>query len=243
MTEFLSAFTWIFDPAHSMGPGGIPARVSEHVWYSLLTILIAAVIAIPIGIAIGHTGRGRSVAVQISGALRALPTLGLVILLALLMSLGLIAPLIALVILAIPPILAGAYSALESVDRATIDAALGVGMTQWQVLSRVELPLGLPLIMGGLRSAALQVIATWTVAGILPVGGLGRYLIDGLAVKDYAQMLAGSVLVIALALITDGLFALVQRLTVPRGVGAGRQTGETVKTPNRRTRATISITS
>ncbi|MEO6826257.1 MAG: ABC transporter permease subunit [Microbacteriaceae bacterium] len=243
MTEFLSAFAWIFDPAHSIGPGGIPARVTEHVWYSLMTILIAAAIAIPIGVAIGHTGRGRSVAVQISGALRALPTLGLVILLALLMSLGLVPPTIALVVLAIPPILAGAYSALESVNRATIDAARAVGMTQWQVLFKVELPLGLPLIMGGLRSAALQVIATWTVAGILPVGGLGRYLIDGLSVKDYAQMLAGSVLVVALALVVDALFAVVQKLTVPRGVSAGRQAGEIVKTPSRRNRATLSINS
>jgi len=108
------------------------------------------------------------------------------------------------------------------VDRRTIDAARAMGMTELQILFKVEIPLSLPLLIGGIRSAALQVIATWTVAAILPVGGLGRFLFDGLAVQRYDEMLGGSILVIALALVTDGVFALVQRLVVPRGVTAGK---------------------
>lgn len=236
MTDFIAAFAWIGDPAHWSGPTGIGARLLEHIGYSALTLLLAAVIAIPIGLAIGHTGKGRGLAISLSGALRAIPTLGLVVFLALeLGGLDITSPLIALTILAIPPVLAGAYAGVESVDRRTIDAARAVGMTEFQILTRVELPLGLPLLIGGLRSAALQVIATWTVAAILPVGGLGRFLFDGLALRDYPQMLAGSILVVALALVVDGLFAIVQRLVVPRGVVASRVEDVRVKTSRRRT--------
>ncbi|MCX7522287.1 ABC transporter permease [Microbacterium sp. STN6] len=222
MSSFIAAFGWIFDPAHNVGPDGIPARLGEHMLYTLLTLVIAAAVAVPIGFLIGHTGRGRGLAVQISGGLRSLPTLGLVILLALLLGIGLIGPLIALVVIAIPPLLAGAYAGVESVDRATVDAARAVGMTEWQILWKVEVPIGLPLIVGGLRSAALQAIATWTVAAYIPLGGLGRYLYDALPLRDYPQMLAGAILVIALALVVDGLFAIVQRLVTPRGVSEGR---------------------
>ncbi|GAB3577675.1 ABC transporter permease [Leifsonia lichenia] len=235
MTDILAAFAWIFDPANWAGAGGIPVRLGEHLWYSLLTLLLAAVIALPIGFAIGHTGRFRGLAVGISGALRAIPTLGLVVYLALItLNLTIVPPLIALTILAIPPVLAGAYSGLESVDRRTIDAARAMGMTELQILFKVELPLSLPLIIGGLRSAALQVIATWTVAAILPVGGLGRYLFDGLAVQKYDEMLGGSILVIVLALVADGVFAIVQRLVVPRGVTAGKIQDVRTKDPWRR---------
>ncbi|MFF1632955.1 ABC transporter permease [Leifsonia sp. NPDC058248] len=223
MTDIFAAFGWLFTPANWSGPSGIPVRLGEHVGYSVLTLLLAVVIAIPIGLAIGHTGRFRGFAVGVSGAFRAIPTLGLVIYLAVaLANFTILPPLIALTILAIPPVLAGAYSGVESVDPRTVDAARAMGMTEFQILTKVELPLALPLLIGGVRSAGLQVIATWTVAAILPVGGLGRYLIDGLAVQDYPEMLGGSILVVALALVVDGLFALVQRFVVPRGVIAGQ---------------------
>jgi osmoprotectant transport system permease protein len=236
MNQIAAAFAWILDPAHLVGPDGVPARLGEHLEYSVLTLLIVAVIALPIGFAIGHSGRGIGLSVQVSGGLRALPTLGLVLFLALEIpgGIGLGPPLIALVILAIPPVLAGAYSGIAAVDRSTIDAARAIGMTEWQILWKVEVPLGLPLIIGGLRSAMLQAIATWTVAAILPLGGLGRYLFDAIPVRDYPKMLAGSILVIMLALVVDGLFALAQRVVVPRGVtarsasadgGAGVNTG------------------
>lgn len=230
MTDIFSAFAWLADPAHWAGGDGVPTRVGEHLLYSLITLVLASAIAVPIGLAIGHTGRFRGLAVALSGALRALPTLGLVIYLALLLNPafgslppgGLVAPLIALTILAIPPVLAGAYAGVEAVDPQTVDAARSMGMTELQILRRVELPLALPLLIGGVRSAALQVIATWTVAAILPLGGLGRYLYDGLPVQRYDEMLAGSVLVIALALVVDGAFALTQRFVVPRGVVRGQ---------------------
>jgi osmoprotectant transport system permease protein len=232
MTDFLAAFQWLFEPANWAGPGGIPARTGEHIVYTLLTLLIASVIALPIGFLIGHTGRLRGLAVGVSGALRALPTLGLVVYLALIMAnISIVPPLIALTILAIPPLLAGAYSGLESVNRSTIDAARAIGMTEWQIFAKVELPLSLPLVLGGLRSGALQVIATWTVAAILPVGGLGRFLFDGLPVQNYAEMLGGSIIVVVLALVVDGLFALTQKLVVPRGVTAGTVRAARAKDP------------
>ncbi len=234
MTDFFAAFAWIGDPTHWVGPDGIPTRLAEHIAYSALTLLIAGIIAIPIGLLIGHTGRGREFAVGLSGALRAIPTLGLLVYLSLqIAGLGIQAPLIALTVLAIPPVLAGAYSGVETLDKRMIDAARSMGMTEFQILLKVELPLGLPLLIGGLRSAALQVIATWTVAAFLPVGGLGRYIIDGLPVLRYDEMLAGSILVVGLALVTDGLFALLQKFVVPRGVVAGRTKEVRVKTVRR----------
>lgn len=238
MNDSTDAIAWLLDPANWTGAGSIPQRLAEHIGYSALTLVIAMAIAIPIGLWIGHAGGRpddvsagvtqalpgifRSVAISFTGGLRALPTLGLVVLLALWLGIGLIAPLIALVILALPPLLAGAYAGVESVDPLTTDAARATGFTGWGVLTRVEIPLALPLIVGGIRSAALQVIATWTVAAYLPLGGLGRFIYDGLPVRNYGEMLGGSLLVIALALVVDGLFALAQRLATPRGVIAGR---------------------
>ncbi|WP_306769959.1 ABC transporter permease [Microbacterium karelineae] len=225
MNVFASALAWLGDAANWGGPAGIAARATEHLAYSGLTLAIAVAIAVPIGVWVGHTGRGRDVVVPLTGALRALPTLGLVTLLALLMGSGLLPPLLALVILAIPPILAGTYSGIEAIAPETRGAARAVGFTTAQTVWQVELPLALPLIAGGVRSAALQVIATWTVAAFLPLGGLGRFLIDGLAVRDYAQMLGGSLIVIALALVADLAFAAVERALTPRGVRGSHYRG------------------
>lgn len=230
MNSYSQAFAWLADAAHWSGAAGIPQRVLEHLGYTGLTLVVAIAIALPVGLFIGHTGRGRDIVVPFTGALRALPTLGLLIVLALAVGSGILAPLIALVILALPPIIAGAYSGLESVSREVIDAARSVGFTGSGVLWKVEVPLALPLIVGGIRSAALQVIATWTVAAYLPLGGLGRFLYDALPNQDYAQLLAGSILVIVLALLVDGLFALIQRLVTPRGVSAGRTADIRTKT-------------
>lgn len=203
---------WLTDHAHWVGDDGVPHRLVQHVGYSALTVAVASAVAIPIGLWIGHTGRLRGLAIAVTGALRALPTLGVLTYFVLLSGIGLKAPILALTLLAIPPLLAGAYSGLETVDRATIDAARGIGMTEWQVLRKVEVPLALPLIVGGVRSATLQVVATATVAAYVGLGGLGRYLIDGLALGDYPRMAAGSVLVIVVALVLDGIFVLLQRL-------------------------------
>lgn len=245
MTFFLDALAFIFDPANWVGDKGIAARLFQHLGLTGVSILITAVIAVPLGLLIGHTGRGRGFVIGFTGAARALPTFGVMILFVLIgisFGQGLSAgPVIAvLVILAIPPLLAGAYAGVEAVDRLTIDAARAQGMTEWQLLTRVELPLALPLLVGGLRSATLQVVATATIAAYVAQGGLGRYLIEGIQSRDYLRALVGAILVAALALLLDGLLAVVQRLVVPRGVsrGATRTTGSTARRPSRSSGAT-----
>jgi osmoprotectant transport system permease protein len=218
MNLFADAVDWILDPANYTGLNAIPLRLAQHLLFTMVTLLIASVIAIPLGYLIGHTGRGRGLAVTTSGGLRAIPTLGLLTLVALWVGVGVVAPYVALTVLAIPPILAGAYTGFEAIDRRTVDAARAVGMSELQIVRKVEVPLGLPLLIGGLRSATLQVIATATLAAYVADLGLGRYLFSGLKTRDYAEMLGGSILVILLALLLEGIFALIQRFVVPRGV-------------------------
>ena len=224
MILFLDALNWILDSNNYVGSGAIPTRLLQHVVFTFVTLLIASAIAVPLGFLIGHTGRGRGLAVAVSGGLRALPTLGLLTLVALWVGIGLDAPYVALTVLAIPPVLAGAYTGFEAIDRVTIDAARAVGMSEWQIVRKVEIPLGLPLLMGGFRSATLQVVATATLAAFVADFGLGRYLFTGLKTRDYAEMLGGSLLVILLALVLEGIFSVIQRVVVPPGVTAGRPT-------------------
>lgn len=219
MSELLA---WLQDPDHWSGADGVPTRVVEHLVYAAIALVIAAALALPLGVWIGHTGRGRALVVGLSGALRSLPSLGLLTFLAIVLNLSLrqaiVPSTIVLVVLAFPSLLAGAYAGVESVEDDVVDAARAAGHSETQVVTRVELPLALPLIVGGLRSAALQVVATTTIAAYLGLGGLGRYLFDGLGVRDYPKMLAGAVLVTALALAGDVLLAGLQRLITPRGV-------------------------
>ncbi|GAA3034225.1 ABC transporter permease [Microbacterium dextranolyticum] len=223
MNAFADALAWIFSPDRLTGSLPLPLAIGQHLAFTFGSVAVAALIAIPLGWLIGHTGRGREIAVALSGAARALPSLGLVVLLVLLM--GVVhkteAAVVAFVLLAIPSILAGAYAGFEAIDRTVIDAGRAVGMTDWQILWRIEVPLGLPLLIGGLRSAALQVVATVTVAAYVGLGGLGFFIIQGIQVRSFPQILGSSLLVVALALLLDGAFALLQRLVVPRGV-AGR---------------------
>ena len=203
--------------SHWVGEGGIAARLGEHLWYSVLAVLLALVLAFPVGLFIGHTGRGKIVLVSLSNTLRALPSLGIMTLLVLLMGLGLFPPLVALILIAIPPILAGVYSGVANVDALVVDSARALGMKDSRIILQVELPLALPLMLGGLRSALLQVIATATIAAYVNLGGLGRYIFDGLALYDYGQVMVGAVLVTTLALLVDGLLALlIARLSPAR---------------------------
>ncbi len=232
MNFFADALAWIFDPAHFAMTNGIGPRTADHLLYTGVTMLIAMAIAIPLGLLIGHTGKGRTFVILTSTAFRALPTLGFLLFIILFAGLGLWPFVLVMVVLAVPPLLAGVYSGLESVDRGTIDAARGVGMSEWQILTKVEIPLALPLILGGIRSATLQVIATATIAGYVGLTGLGRFLIEGLALRDYTLAIVGAILVAVLAIVTDGLLALVQRLVVPRGVSRGM--ARTTSTRSRR---------
>lgn len=218
-----SALTWLFEPAHWTGPTGIPARILEHLGYTALTVLIAAVIAVPIGALIGHTGRGTFVVAGLSNGLRALPELGLLTLLVLLTYVGLMPVVFSLVILALPPILAGTYAGVRNVDGAVVDAARGMGMRGSSVLWKVELPNALPLILGGIRSATLQVIATATIAAYVALGGLGRFVIDGNnagagSPDGYPQMAAGAIVIAVLALVVEGVLEIVQRMAVSPGL-------------------------
>jgi osmoprotectant transport system permease protein len=224
------AFAWIFDSAHWRTTAqltGISDALSQHLVLTALSLVVAVIIALPLGLYIGHTGKGRNVAIIASNVARAIPTLGLLSILILpLAGVTFIAPgylpgTIVFAVLAIPPLLAGGYAGIESVDRQTVDAARAVGMTEWQVLTKVEIPLGMQLIFGGLRSSILQIIATVTVGSLFGLTSLGTYLTNGLAQNDFVQLLAGAILVAALALIADGILAIAQRFVVPRGVSRG----------------------
>jgi osmoprotectant transport system permease protein len=216
----MNLFGYLLDPAHWSGAQGIPQRLVEHLGYTALTLVIALVIAIPAGAYIGHTGRGGFLVVGLANGLRALPTLGLLVLIVGATGLGLLGPITALVILAVPPILAGTYAGVRNVDSAVVDAARGMGMREREVLFGVELPNALPLIIGGIRSAVLQVISTATIAAYVALGGLGRFIIDGLAVRDFPQMIAGSLLVALLAIVADLLLAALQNRLVSPGLRA-----------------------
>jgi osmoprotectant transport system permease protein len=220
-------WTWLSTSEHWHGPDGVPVHLKEHLQYSLIALLIAAAIALPLGLLIGHTGRGTFVVVAIANSFRALPTVGLLTFFVILIaphihSTGtatyLIPSEIVLILLAIPSMLTNTYAGVSAVDPAVRDAARGMGMRGSQTLWQVELPNALPLIFSGIRSSFLQVIATATITAYVSLGGLGRYLIDGLAQQDYPQMASGAVLVAVLALLIDLLLAAVQRYTVSRGI-------------------------
>jgi osmoprotectant transport system permease protein len=227
MNLFAETWAWLMDPDRWSGPLGIPVAIAQHLGYTFVSVLIAAVIAIPAGWAIGHTGKGREIAVAISGAARAIPSFGLLVLLVLLMGVlqTQAAAVITFVLLGIPSILAGAYAGFEAIDRRVIDAGRAMGMTEWQILWRIEVPLGLPLLVSGLRAATLQIVATVTIAAYVGLGGLGLFIIQGINLNRFDQVLAGAMLVAALALVLDALFAITERLVVPRGVLVGRAGG------------------
>lgn len=196
------------NPANWSGPDGIPVRLGEHLLYTVIVVAIGILIAIPVGALIGHTRRGAWLVINIANGSRALPTLGLLTLMVLLLGLGFLPAAIVLVVLAIPPMLTATYAGVRGVDPAVVDAARGIGMPEWRILVTVELPIAARVIVSGIRSSVLQVIATATVAAYIALGGLGRFLLDGLALRDYGEMAGGALLVAGLALVTDGLFAL-----------------------------------
>ena len=219
MNFLQQALAYIFTADNWAGNAGLGARILEHLQYTAVAVAVSALIAIPIGMIIGHTGRGAFLVVTAVNALRALPTLGVLLLGVLLWGLGLLPPTVALTLLGVPPLLAGTYAGIANVDPKIVDAATSMGMTNWQVLTRVEVPNALPLILGGLRTATLQVVATATIAAYASLGGLGRYLIDGIKVRQFHIALVGALLVTVLALLLDGLLALAVRASVP---GTGR---------------------
>ncbi len=184
----------------------------------MLAIVVAVAIAQPVGIFIGHTGRGGALAINLSNAARAVPTFGVILLVFLVAGLGLAPVLVALVVLAIPSMITNTYAGFRAVDRDVRDSAEGMGMTGWQVIRRVEIPVAMPLIMAGVRIAAVQIVATATFAAVVSLGGLGRYIIDGLAQRDLTQVLAGAILVAGLSLLTEFGLSRLQRVIVSNGL-------------------------
>jgi osmoprotectant transport system permease protein len=220
---------WFTDPLHWQGPNGIPARLAEHVVVSAVSLLIAFLIAFPLGAWIGHTGRWTTLAVNSANVWRALPSLAVIAMVlpitaALDPQAGfrLYPTIVAMVVLALPPILVNTYTGLAEVDRELIEAGRGQGMTERQLFTRVELPLAVGVIVTGLRSAAVQVVATATLGAIFGFGALGRYLVDGIAQRDGGQILGGVILVAGLVIVTELGFALAQRRLTPRALRAHR---------------------
>lgn len=219
--EFLTEVAaWFGDPASWQGSNGLPARLVEHVYYSGIATVVAVVLGLPVGLLVGHTGRGGALAVNVSNVGRALPTFGLILLVVTLVGLGDLPIFVPLVAFAIPPILTNSYAGVRAVEVSIRDAAEGMGMTGWQILTRVELPVAAPLVLAGVRTSAVQVVATATLAAYAGAGGLGRYIVNGFAVRDFPQIFAGAVAVAVLAVAVELVFSLFQALIVPAGVAA-----------------------
>ncbi len=219
MTIVDATVAWLLDPAHWTGPAGIPTRLLEHLALSGISLAIAMAVAIPAGIWIGHTGRFVSLAINLANLGRALPSLALIglvlpITAAIDPQLGFrIYPIVtAMVVLAIPPILVNTQAGIAGVDRDLVEAARAMGMREGQVVRRLEVPLGLPAIVTGIRSGAVQIVATTTLGAIFGSGGLGRYLVEGIAQRDTGMTFGGAILVTLLALAVEGAFVLMQWL-------------------------------
>ncbi|MGH9177215.1 MAG: ABC transporter permease [Acidimicrobiales bacterium] len=217
---------WFTTAAHWRGDNGIPHRLSEHLLLSALCVLVAAAVALPIGVGLGHVGRGGAVAMNLANVGRAIPSFAILVLATEMVGIGVRPAFVALVALALPPMVTNAYVGVRGVDPEVREAARGMGMTGAQMLRRVEVPLSLPLVLAGVRTAAVQVVATATLAALVAWGGLGRYIVDGLAQRDFVQVFAGAVLVAAVATLTEvGLAALERAVTPFRR--EGRTSGKT----------------
>lgn len=216
MTFLTSVVAWFAEPRHWQGSDGIPIRVVEHLELTALSVGVAACVALPLGLYLGHTGRAAFVAINLANLGRALPSLAILafalpVSFALGLGLGFWPTFMAMVPLAIPPILTNSFVAIRGADRDTVEAARGMGMRELQVLRTVELPAGLPIVLAGLRTASVNVIATATLGALVAGGALGRYIVDGLALQEYDRLFAGALLVALLAIGTELAFGMLER--------------------------------
>jgi len=210
--------TWFTTASHWQGTNGIPHRVFEHVVMSAAAVSAAVIIAVPPSLVLGHLRKFGSVAINFTNAGRAIPSFAVLVLAAQIIGIGAEPAFIALFLLAIPPLVTNSYVGMADVESEIREAAKGMGMTGWQSLWRVELPMALPVVLAGVRTAAVQVVATATLAALVAWGGLGRYIIDGLAQRDFVQVFAGAFLVAVLSVLTELILALIQRFTVSAGL-------------------------
>jgi osmoprotectant transport system permease protein len=216
---------WLTDPANWSGPNSIPIRLFQHIEMSVVALVIACLIAVPLGLLVGHTRRGGFFAISTANVGRAIPSFALLVLVFVVVSrvapslaFGFVPTVIALTCLAIPPILTNTTVGIEQVDADSVDAARGMGLSGRQILTRLEIPLATPLIVAGLRTAAVQVVATATLAALIAGGGLGRFIVDGIALGTLGvpQLVGGAILVAALAIVTEMAFSLLGRAVRPR---------------------------
>lgn len=216
----MSVWQWFTDPANWTGPNGIPTRTLQHIWISFAAMVIALVVALPLGLFLGHKRKGTLLASNVGNVGRAVPTLGVLIILASIAAIGVgdLAAILALAIFAIPPLLTNTFTGIAGVDDEVRDAAVGMGMGGAAVLWRVELPLAVPLVAAGIRTATVQVVATSSLAAVVGSGGLGRYVVDGFALQDTTLIVAGAILTAAISLAAEGAMALAQRSATPKGI-------------------------
>ncbi len=218
MSFFSYAWDWVTTSAHWHGQDSISHQILATLAYSGVSLLVAALIALPAGIVVGHTGRGAVAVVNVANAWRAIPTLALLILFVVELGFSVLTWLVPLAVLAVPPILVNTYEGVTAVDPSARDAAKGAGMTAWQQVTRVEVPMALPLILVGLRTGTIFVVATSTIAAYIGLGGLGRFIFDGLSSSDYGQVAGGALILIVLAVAVLVVFAVLARLVVPAGL-------------------------
>ena len=223
----MSVIEWFTDPANWSGPNGIPVRTWEQLAMSLAAMALALAVAMPIALTLGHLRKGVFLATNIGNIGRAVPTLGVLVILASIPQIGIgnTAAALALALFAIPPLLTNTFRGIAGVDPEVRDAAAGMGMGSWRALSQVEVPLAMPLIAAGVRTATVQVVATASLAALVGGGGLGRYVVDGYALQNNTLIIAGAILTAALALAMEGVLALAQRWATPRGLRTGRSAG------------------
>ncbi|MFS4109384.1 ABC transporter permease [Streptomyces sp. NPDC004690] len=224
MSTVTDAWAWLTDPAHWAGDDGIAHRLLQHLALTVVCLAVSCLIALPVALVLGHLGKGGALAVNISNAGRAVPTFAVLVLL-LLTPVGRWGEgptVVALVLFAVPPLLTNAYVGMREVDRDVVQAARGMGMTGRQLLFRVELPLALPMVLTGVRIAAVQLVATATIAALAGGGGLGRIITAGFNLASTPQVVAGAVLVAVFALAVEAVFVAVERLAPARARGDGR---------------------
>ncbi len=221
MNYFEEGFVWLNDPLNWTNPGGLLDRLGEHLIISGLAVAIGCLIGWPLGLWLGHRGRGGGLVITVSNLTLAIPTLALLTILPL-TPLGFGKPpvIAALAVFAVPPLLANAYTGLRQIDPETREAAKGMGLSGGQLLRRVELPLSVPYLAAGLRTATVQVVATAALAAFVNGGGLGQIIAAGFGIGmnngGGGQIVAGGIAVALLALLVEGVLAVVQRIVTPR---------------------------